>query len=358
MAVTAQAGVLSFGPQTGKGAPADTFYRHRAVDIDLSVLDDVRLGQLEVGGTPIPTFPYKAGVMVGGGFTLQPRLKDTLGWLLQGALGAVDSGLSDDNPSGGSVYDHVFTMADDASYVPWMSMRKYIPPKDGDLDTDLGELYKDCKIVGLSLASGSDTPLTARVDVIGRDFEFINAADDDASGWAYSNSFEDWESIPVACATEGFIKIDGTELPVVAAQFAWQNSPLDPRQEKIIGDPRLEDVTILARQFSYDITVKYNDADLYRRIVTGSPTGTSWTQVPFTADFDIKFVSSVNMPTYSMPYSIRVQGDKLMMQQAGGIRLAAGQAIMMRFQGVAIEGGSNYTSFTLRNNVANYNWPS
>ena len=355
MAVTAQAGVLSFGPQTGKGATATTFYRHRAVDIDLSVLDDVRLGQLEVGGTPIPTFPYKAGVMVGGGFTLQPRLQDTLGWLLQGAVGKVTSTAVGGNPD---VYDHVFEMADDPSYVPWMSYRKYIPPKDGDLSTDLGELYKDCKIVGFSLASGSDTPLTSRVDVIGRDFEFINAADDDPSGWTYSNAFEDWESIPVACATDGFIKIDGTELPVVAAQFAWQNSPLDPRQEKVIGDPRLEDVTILARQFSYDITVKYNDAALYRRIVTGSPTGTAWTQVPFTAAFDINFVSSVNMPSETIPYSIRVQGDKLMMQQVGGIRLAAGQAIMMRFQGVAIEGGSNYTSFTLRNKVASYPWPS
>lgn len=354
MAVTAQAGVLSFGPQTGKGVAATTFYRHRAVDIDLSVLDDVRLGQLEVGGTPIPTFPYKAGVMVGGGFTLQPRLKDTLGWLLQGALGKVTSTAVGGNPD---VYDHVFEMAADPSFVPWMSYRKYIPPKDGDLNTDLGELYKDCKIVGLSLASGSDTPLTSRVDVIGRDFEFINAADDDPSGWQYSNTFEDWESIPVACATDGFIKIDGTELPVVAAQFAWQNSPLDPRQEKIIGDPRLEDVTILARQFSYDITVKYNDAALYRRIVTGSPTGTAWTQVPFTASFDIKFLSSVNMPSETEPYSIRVEGDKLMMQQVGGIRLAAGQAIMMRFQGVAIEGGTNYAKFTLRNKVASYPWP-
>lgn len=354
MAVTAQAGALSWGPQTGKGSVASTFYRHRAVDIDLSILDDVRLGQLEVGGTPIPTFPYKAGYSVGGGFTVQPRLKDTLGWLLYGALGKCTSGAVGGNPD---VYDHVFEMAADAGYVPWMSFRKYIPPKGGDLSTDLGEIYKDCKIVGLSMESGTDTPLTSRVDVVGCDFELDDAADDDPSSWSYGNTYEDWESIPVACVTDGFIKVGGTELPVVAARFNWQNQPLDQRQEKVIGDPRLEDVTILSRQFAYDITVKYSDAALYREVLTGSPTGTAWATAPFTASFDIKLLSSQNMPDETEPYFIQVEGDKLMMQQVGGIRLAAGQAIMMRFQGVAIEGGSNYAKFTLRNKKASYSWP-
>lgn len=356
MAVTAQAGILSFGPQTGKEVEATTFYRHRAVDIDLSVMDDVRLGQLEVGGIPVPTFPYKAGVAVGGGFTLQPRLENTVGWLLQGALGKATSGAADDNPSGGSVMQHVFEMDTSApAYVPWMSFRKYIPPKDADLATDLGERYTDCKIVGLSMQSGTDTPLTSRVDVSGRKF----LLDDAASDWNYDDDFESWESIPVACQTGGFIKVGGIELPVVAAQFAWQNQPLDPRQEHVIGDPFLEDVTILTRQFSYDITVKYSDSALYRKVLTGSPTGTEWGASPFTASFDIKFLSSTSIPTYTnYPYSLRVEGDKLMMQQVGGIRLAAGQAIMMRFQGVAIETAGNYARFTLKNTQANYTWPS
>lgn len=354
MAVTAQAGILSWGAQTGKGVNPSTYYRHRAIDIDLGVMDDVRLGQLEVGGIPVPTFPYKAGVMVGGGFTLQPRLENTLGWLLHGALGKSTSVIDDTNASATNLYKHTFEMNTDAGYVPWMGFRKYIPPKDGNLATDLGEIYKDCKIVGLAVQSGTDTPLTSRVDVIGRDFELS----DSANAWTYDGAMESWESIPVACQTNGFIKVEGIELPVVAAQFAWQNSPLDPRMEKVIGDHRLEDVTILTRQFSYDITVKWSDPALYRKVLTASSSGTAWSATPFTADFDIQFLSSVNVPGFAEPYSLRALGDKLMMQQVGGIRLAAGQAIMMRFQGVAIETTGNYCKFELKNLEPNYTWPT
>lgn len=357
MALTAQAGILSWGPQSGKESEATTFYKHRAVDIDLSVMDDVRLGQLEIGGLPVPTFPYKAGYQIGGGFTVQPRLQDTLGWLLYGALGKCTTSAADDNPSGEAVKQHVFEMDSTApAYVPWMSFRKYIPPKDADLATDLGERYVDCKITSLGMQSGTDTPLTSRVEVSGRSF----LLDDAASAWTYSNAnYEDWESIPVACQTGGFIKVGGTELPVVAAQFTWGNQPLDSRQEHVIGDPALEDVTILSRTFNYDITVKYSDSTLYRKVLTGSPSGTAWSATPFTAAFDIKFLSSANIPGVdNYPYSLRVEGDKLMMQQVGGVRLAAGQAIMMRFQGQAIDTTGDYCKFTLKNLVTGYTWPA
>jgi hypothetical protein len=355
MALTAQAAILSWGGQSAKETTATTFYRHKAADIDLGINDDTRLGQLEIGGKPNPTFPYKAGYMIGGGFTLQPRLEDTIGWLLYGALGKCTTGAADDNPSGESVKQHVFEQdTTDPSYVPWMSFRKYIPPKEGDLTTDLGEVYSDCKITSLSMEAGADTPLTSRVDVSGRTFTLA----DDANTWTYDNDYEDYESIPVGCSTGGFIKVDGVELPVVAARFQWQNQPLDPRQEKIIGDPRLEDITILTRQFSYDITVKFQDSALYRSVLTGSTIGTAWTSAPKTGSFDVKFVSSVAIPgVANYPYSLEVTGDKLMMQQ-DPIRLAAGQAIMARFRGVAIQGGSNYCSFTLKNLASGYTWPA
>lgn len=351
MAVTAQSGVYSFGPQAGKGVPATTYYRHRAVDIDLGVQDDVRLGQLEVGGLPVPTFPYKAGYVIGGGATLQPRLKDTFGWLLYGALGKWTA-----TAVGGhaGVYDHTFEMSDDGTAVPWMGMRKYIPPLSGDLYTDLGESYLDLKVLGLIFQMGSDTPLTARVDSLGREF----VLDDNAAEWDYANDYEDWESIPVACMTDGYISVGGEELPVVQATFQWQNSPLDIKQEKIIGSPMIDDVTILTRQLSFDIMVKYNNAELYRQVLTGSVDGTVWTGTPFTAALDIKTVSSVNIPSDTIPYSLNAIATKVQLQQVGGIKLGAGQAIFMRFQGVALDTGGQYAKFVLRNKVATYTWPT
>lgn len=352
MAVTAQAGIFSFGPQAAKGTLATTFYKHRALDVDLGVQDDVRLGGLEVGGLPVPTFPYKAGYVVGGGASLQPRLENTFGWLMYAALGKVTT-----SAVAGSVAakDHLFEMTADGITVPWVSARKYIPPKDGDACTDLGETYKDLKVLGLAFQMGSDTPLNARVDMLGREFTL----DDSGSGWSYGNaSFEDWDSIPVACMTDGYISVAGEELPVVQATFAWQNSPLPLQNEKVIGSPLIDDVTILTRQLSFDITVKYNDPVLYRKVLTGAPLGTTWTGTPFTGAFDIKTVSSVNMPSETIPWSLRAQASEVNMQQVGGVQLGAGRAVFMRFQGVALDTGGSYASFTLRNRTASYVWPT
>ncbi len=87
MTVSAQAGVVDFGPQSGKGVAATNYYRHRATLVDIDVADAVNEGQPEVGGIAVPTFPYKSGPVVGGGFTLQPRLENSIGWLLYGMLG-------------------------------------------------------------------------------------------------------------------------------------------------------------------------------------------------------------------------------------------------------------------------------
>lgn len=351
MALTAAAGILGFGPQTAKETTATTFYRHRAIDIDLGVNDDNRMGQLEIGGTPVPTFPYKAGYVVGGGFTIQPRLESTLGWLLYGAMGKCTS---TESPGASGMYNHVFEMDTDASMVRWMSFRKVIPQKDGDTTTDLGETYTDCKVTGLQMQLPTDQPITSRVDVMGRTF----ALDYDPTAFTWANTYESWESIPVACSTGGWIKIGGVAYPIVNASYAWQNQNLDVRQEKIFGSPALEDVTIVTRQLSFDITVKYNTPALYAQTLTGSPSGTEWTPQPFVASFEAKTVSSKNMPTETEPYSLICQANNAVLQQQGGIRMAAGQAIMVRYAGTAIEGAGTYATFTLRNKQASYAWPT
>jgi hypothetical protein len=357
MTITAASGVLSFGGQVAKGTLATEWYRHRAIAIDLDAIDEVREGAPEVGGIPVPTFPYKSGPVVAGGFTLQPRLEDTLGWLLHGTMGDVDSAVDDYDAD---IYNHEFILKADAeSYVPYMSFRKAIPGNGVDADTDLGQIFKDCKIIGTSLVLPNSEPVTMRVDVLGREFSL----DHDPSAWTDENEFEHWESIPVACVTGGYIKIGGVEYPVVQATLGFQNVPLDIRQERIFGDPFIEDVTIVQRRLAYDITVKYNDPDLYAEILTkgsvgGGATGTIWGPEPKTASLDIKTVSSVNMTGKSEPYSLRVQADEVMMSQVGGVALAAGQGIMMRFTGVALE-ATNYAKFTLRNlNDAGYVWPT
>lgn len=349
MATSAQAGTWGFGLQAGKEQLAPAFYRHRALAVDQAILDETREGQPEVGGLAVPTFPYKPGPVIGGGAALQPRLEDTVGWLLKAALGR-----NTDYAQGGGVYDHKFVIdPNDSTFAPYLSIRKHIPRKDGGAATDLGETYTDCKVTGLTLQMANDMPLVTRFDFLGRKFEL----DYDPYSWTWANTFESWESVPVMCQTGGYIKVAGVELPVVSANVSFQNVPLDIRQEKIIGDPFLEDITIIQRRLAYQIVVKWNNPDLYSEVLAGGVGATEWSGKPFTASFEVKTVSSVDMPSTSEPYSLIVHADEVMMSQQGGIQLAGNQAVMLSFAGVALE-QTEYCHFTLRNKEASYIGPA
>jgi hypothetical protein len=361
MAVTAMTGEVSWAPQNYKSThgsytqPTDgDFYRHKATLVDLAVLDDTRLGAPEVGGNPVPTFPYKAGVLVGGGMTIQPRLESTLGWLLYGIMGDVTSSAVGTTTE----YSHTFDFAADPAETKWFSFRKHIPRKDGAATTDLGEQYEDCKIVSMSFNLANDAPITSRIDALGRTF-FL---DEDPSTWTYANTFEDFQSIPIGCNTSGYLKLPGysaTELPIVAATVTMQNIPLDVRQERVFGDPYIEDVTTIMRQLTFDMVAKWNDPDLYQSVLTGSTTGTQWTVNPYTTDLEIFVTSPDNLPGLTNPYALTISASKVMVAQTEGITLAGNQAIMTRFTGTAIEDpGNPYAEFQLNNQVTQYSWPT
>jgi len=358
MAVTAQAGVFSWGGQTAKGAVATTFYQHRAADIDLGAVSDDRLGPPEVGGIPVPTFPYRAGIMAAGGATINPRLEDTFGWLLEGAAGAW-SVATDKDVLGTTVTGfnaHTFKFATDAGFVPWMSFRKHIPP----ISTGgLGETFVDCKIVSMALAFPNDGPIQARVDVLGRTPEF-----DDSPTFSYGNTeFEDYESIPVACVTGGYLKVpdfSATALPITQATVTLANQPLDIRQEKVYGSPYLEDVTVIGRQLTVDMILKWTDPELYLAILTGSTTGTQWSPAPWMGDLDVMALST-KLAILTTPWQLRVEAESMMYQVVGGIRLAGNNAVMMRVQGTAIAPSTgDYFKFHLGNliNSTGYTWPT
>jgi hypothetical protein len=355
MSITAQSAIVGFGPQTAMESVATTWYRHRATMVDLDIQDEVREGPPEVGGIPVPTLPYKAGPIVAGGFTVQPRLQETLGWLLYGAFGDVDT---DAAVTGSHGYDHQFEfVSGNESYIPWMSFRKHIPAADNDLATDLGQIMKDCKIVGLTLTLPNDGPVAARVDVLGRDF----ALDSAPSSWTWHNTMEPWDSIPISTVLEGYLKIAGAELPVVAATVGIQNVPLDLRQERVWGSPYLEDVTIVQRRFVFDLTVKYKNPQLYRSLLTGAASAVdTWSAHPYTGTFEVKAVSSVNMTGVDEPYSLSFFGTEVMMSQVGGITLAGNQSILMRFAGVALDTSNvaGYAYARLHNLESAYSWPA
>jgi len=367
MAITAQAGVFAFGPQKAKGTIATDFFKHRASDVDLATVSDDRLGPPEVGGIPTPTIPYRAGVMATGGALINPRLESTLGWLLYGALGAVNTSSNKDvlGATVTGMYAHQFLFATDAGYVPWMSFRKYTPG-GGDDANSLGETFRDCKIVALTLALPNDGLINARVDVLGLggtdETTFTQFESDPDWNTTYENTeYEDYESIPIGSVAGGYLQVPGLgsgDLPVVQATVTLQNAPLDIRQEKVFGSPFLEDVTIIGRQMTVDMVLKWRNPELYRAILTGTTTGTKWVPTPFVDDLDIVAQSSVLCGTTTKPYGIRIKAANVMYQVQGGIRLAGGQAVMLRVTGTAIAGTGTYAEIWIGNNTTAYTWPT
>lgn len=369
MAITSQTGLLGFGAQTAKGTIAATLYQHRASDIDLGAVSDDRLGPPEVGGIPTPTIPYRAGIMATGGATINPRLENTFGWILEGAMGACSS------TSGEDVYDstigttytfyhHAFTFkTDDASFVPWMTFVKDVPAV---VHTEHHvETYVDCKVIGLTFTLPNDGLINARVDVVGRmpsSTTYTQFATDPSITFG-NTQMEDYPSIPIGCTIGGFLKIptySTAALAVAAATVSLTNAPLDIRQEKVYGSPYLEDVTITGRQLTVDMVLKWTDPKLYRDILTGSTTGTTWTSMPFVSDLDVFALSPGKTPSQGTNYQLRVQAPAVMYQVAGPIRLAGNNAVMMRLTGTAIASTSTvgYAVIHLGNEKTNYTWPT
>lgn len=361
MTTVAQAGILGFGPSAGKGSGVanGSWYRHKATLIDLGVMDDQRLGPPEVGGRPLPTIPYKAGVMVGGGATIHPRLEASIGWLLAGALGSASS-----TSGSGGIYKHNFRINNASpGLVRYMGFRKHIPA-DTPADT-LGETYNDCKITNIVLTLPNDGLISSRVDAVGRTFTLEEnpswgVTSGSAGGWdPVYGEFEDYPSIPIGSTPGGYINTPSFgNLPVVQAQVGIQNMPLDPRMEKVYGSPYLEDVTVVSRAVTLDLTVKWTNPDLYQQILTGSTSGTTWSSVPFTTQMEFLTRSPGNMPSESIPYMLYVQVTEAMLALQGSIQLAGNNALLMRFTGTALDVTGEYVTFQLWNKYASYAWPT
>lgn len=358
MAVTAQDGILSFGGQSAKDTISATFYRHRAADINLGVQSDDRLGPPEIGGIAVPTIPYRAGVLAAGGATINPRLEDTFGWLLHGAVGAVTSTV-DENVFGttdtGYVH-HTFTLPDPTGALPWMTFRKEVPSETAG--KELGEVYQNCKITSLAFMLPNDGLIQSRVDVLGTAESTIY---EDPSGWSYENTMEDYQSIPIGSVTGGYLQIpdySATDLPVTQARVILANTPLPPAQEKNFGSPYMDSVTIVNRALSVDMVLKWKDQDLYRSIISGSTTATTWTASCWMEDLDIYTLSPNDISGLNNPYALRVEAADLQWRVAG-LALSGQDAIMLRVMGTAVAPSTGeYVTIHLGNEVTNYTWPT
>lgn len=376
MGVTAQTGLFGFGQQASEAADPTKWYKHKAVAIDLALIDDTRVFPMEVGGNPVPTGMFKAGVSVGGGATIYPRLEDTFGHLLFAALGKVTTTLNkniEDTVDAGSVVNyHVFSMDYTKwSYLPWMGFRKIIDKDPAQGDTDIiGEEFTDGKVLGLSFTLPNQGLISCRVDALCKEYDMVEDPEG-AGGWTFENaSYEDYTSVPLATFKDanasvinGTIDIgssDFVDLPIIAASVSIANVPAPDQQERIYGDPWRDEITIVSRSMQVVLTVKWKNPEIYQKLITGSKSGAGeWTPTPWTDSltFDMispKTIAGTNTGS-TEKYMLRFSADKVGFAPRGPIQLAGNQCVMMQLVGTVLEDDSGYYgTLTLQNDVDSY----
>lgn len=372
--VPSQKSTFSVAPQEAKiGAGAvlttasKTWHRYRIPRI--SGLAQQMQANLppENGSVITATGTYKFGAFVGSEIDLIPRVEDSIGWLLEAALG-VASSVADSTytasgfvPGPTGVNAHLFRFKpDDSSFQPWIAVRRTIPNSDGTSD---GEVGYDCKVGSLRINVPAGGLMNARLGIVGRAF-----FSEDPVSWSYAESFEGSESIPQGM--RGSLKLAGQPLPVTGLSIEISNGLSTPQQEMIIGEFNPDDFVALYRGCTIRAVYKWANADLYEKILYGGVGNVVWSSEPFITKtvgtdraFQAEFWASTDIPGSSpaQPYKMKIFANKVAWQfDAAGIELQAGEILMLPFVGTVLDtgDGSDYFQIAIENAADNYTWPT
>lgn len=328
--------------------------RHRSVDIDYEVIQDVRIFPLEVGSVVVPTGDYKAGDFLAGGATIMPRLDGSFGDLLLGAMGSAT--VANNSPVTGA-HTHTFTF--DPNYpedVPWMSVRKMIPGRGNIRPQGITGL--DNKMASLRIIIPQNDIVSARVDFMGRITQFDQYAD----SWLYAQAFEQADRVPFSC--KGDFKLPtlfSNNLPVTNVVIELVNNITTPREETIIGAYEPDDYVVRSRVVTVRFVYKWSDPALFQYVYTGLNTNqTAWSPTPFVTKYDngVNYafeaqIQSVANITGTTPYTLLIRAGQVIWEAASPVRLVGGGILSMEFRGTCIQPdagvNANYCDFQLVN---------
>ena len=199
-------------------------------------------------------------------------------------------------------------------------------------------------------------PVTARFDFIAREWEV------DTVMPTITGDYEPQDLIPVAPSTLNYIKIPGysaNPLPVISATVNMVQQPVDPmRFERVYGSPYLDSITIQAQRLEVELILKWQDRDLVRQILTGSTTGTTWSNVVFTSDLVLRAYAPAQIGTSGLNYGMEIAVPKVNFRVVGSPILRGQDVVLLRLQGVALDPGTgiDYATIKMQNDVASYTW--
>lgn len=354
MTVPASEGIFSFGPQSAKGTLASTWYRHKATRVNIGPQQVVQQFPPEIGGGLHPTGAFKQMAYGAGQAMLLPRLENVIGWLMYASVGTLST-LANDPEAG--MYRHTFSPPSSHSDMKWMSVRREIPGATGDND-NIGDILLDCRVVGMRFALAPGGILTNALTVVGRE---PSLSRDGIDSWAYGNTYERYPSVPLA--HQGSIKLGGHEEAATNLVVDLVNAYTTPAEEMIIGSPHPDDYVLQQQTLTVSFTHKWNDPDLFKKILTGSKQESggkiAWDPTVYTDAFELDIRSPGNATGKSNPWRLVVSAPELSWQYAGPPELVGGGWLSIGITGVAQEQvtGDDF-QFDLYNLTSAYAWPS
>jgi hypothetical protein len=359
MTITAQSGIMGFGLQPAKGTLASTWYRHKALMVGFGPITPKDTAPPEIGGAPNPTGVFKTGAWYAGQATFQPRLEGDFGWLLLGLAGNVVSAANDSTG-----FTHLFTQKPGlggASFIPWMSFRRYLPGPDAA--NDMGDVGLDCLINAMTFNIPQVGPLSVQTAVTGR----IPTLDDAPNLWTWADEYEDYDSVPMSMTGHfklpNFTPAAGASIPATGATVTITNGTTGVDEERVIGSYHPDDFATRQRVLQVQFTHKVNNYDLWRFIFNGGdPAEGGFKPCIQFSDFEVMVESPCDIEegVTNFPWQLSIRAPKVSWE-AGPVQLEGDSIISQQYTGLAVEADTglpeDYFEIELRNTQASYPLP-
>jgi len=354
MTVASSSAVFSYGGQAAKGTLATTWYRHKAARVDVGPQQSIRQFPPELGGGFHPTGAFKEMAFGAGQAILNPRLQNVIGWLLYAAIGKLST--LEDAPEVG-MNRHIFTPPANYYDMKWISVRRSIPGATGTGD-NVGEVLKDCRVMGWRLAIAPGAIATSAFTIVGREPKLSLVGVDT---WEYDNAYENYTGVPLG--HQGLLELGGDAQPATNIVFDLVNQYTNPKEEMIVGSPYPDDFILQQQILTATWTYKWKNPDLYAALLTGANIEAvgviDWSPAVHTDDLELQITTPGNATGMSNPWLLNIYAPTFTWQAAGPPELIGGGWLALQFTGVAQETtGTDTFRVWLENLAPTYAWPA
>jgi hypothetical protein len=291
MGFSSQAGYVGFKTQTTKGLYANP----GAVAPDQGVFMRTRSGSLggnrellipdpEIGGNRDIPDAQLGPINFVGEFDFYARM-ESIATLLKGALGEASSA-----GAAGTGYTHTITPAD-ANPLPWLSVEENIGGSYEDFQ------YTDIKVNTFHLEADANGYLMGTVGLIG--LTQAPLASPTAIG------AQRWDTSPLLVGTNVFVRWGGVQLPARSFSFDVNNNLED--DDFRLGSLFLGNAVEKRREITMGVTIRPDDAVLWRTAMWGGPAATQPLGLSYKDDVEIVVETYEDIPgATGVPYSATI----------------------------------------------------